>query len=84
MKLASITYVPNIGRVSYNFIFANEVKTYFANVSDDNGIRGISCEPDLEALLLEAQAKNSNAVKTLSKVTWNVIDGVGVEFPIVL
>ena len=84
MKLISITHAPDTGKVSYSFIVENGVRTYFADVYDSDGIRGVVCEPDLEALLLEAQARRSDAVKTLSKATWDFIDGVGVTFPITL
>ena len=84
MKLISITYTPDTGKVSYSFTSDNEVRTYFADVYDNGGIRGVVCEPDLETLLLEAQTRKCDAVKTLSKATWDFIDGVGVIFPIVL
>lgn len=84
MNLISITHAPDTGKVSYGFTFGNEVKSYSANVSDSDGIRGVTCEPDLDALLLEAQAKNSNAVKILIKATWDFIDGVSVPLPLVL
>jgi len=83
MKLISITHTPKTGRVLYDFTFGkNEIKTYSADLYDDAGIRGVTCAPDLEELLLKAQAKNSNAAKTLIKATWDFIDGENVIFPI--
>lgn len=82
MKLISIVHTSDTGRVAYKFALESETRTYMASVSDSDGIRGIVCEPDLEAFLLEALARRNDAVKVLSKATWDLIDGRTVPLPI--
>ena len=82
MKLISIVHTPDTGRVAYSFVLEEETRTYTASVSDTNGIRSIVCEPDLESLLLKILARRNDAVKVLSKATWDLIDGIDVSLPI--
>ena len=82
MKLVSIDCDSSTNAVVYGVLSDTGVRAYTASSTDRNGIRRIECELALEALLLVAQATNADAVKTLSRATWDVVDGKDVEFPI--
>ena len=82
MKLLSIAHDPTSGNVVYDFLVNGEVRRYRANALDQRGIRRIECAPDLEVLLLDALTRNVDAVKMLSRVTWDLFDGGDIELPI--
>ena len=82
MQLISIELSSDAKSATYRFLVNHVLKIYEAELLDRGGIRRMMCPAELEALMLDALTRRADAVKVLSSITWEMVDGHEVRLPI--
>ncbi|MFS2033522.1 hypothetical protein ACEN8I_05795 [Polaromonas sp. CT11-55] len=82
MQLISIELSSDVKTATYRFLINHVLAIYRVELLDSGGIRRMMCPAELEALMLDALTRRADAVKVLSSITWDMVDGHGVILPV--
>lgn len=82
LVVLSISYEAETGSVTYRIEADTSVMTLMGRTFSDGALRGIQMSESLEAFLQPYCAEDPGVVKRLVAVTWRVVDGEFVTFPL--
>lgn len=82
MQLISIELSSDAKTATYRVLIDQVLTVHQVELLDSGGIRRMMCPAEFDALMLDASTRRADAVKVLSSITWEMVDGHEVRLPI--